>query len=140
MSEVKEENKLHTKRYWVILGAIIGALVVGFFIFDAMKYQSTDDAYVETTTVQILNNYGAGTAGASSVQKTYNIGEDNGIKVQITPFISPDGYVSLTIKPDYASVYREINDEYMGSTYLAATLLQRHNLDLMQIFRNSEQS
>ena len=48
-----EGNKLHTKRYWVILGAIIGALVVGFFIFDAMKYQSTDDAYVETTTVSV---------------------------------------------------------------------------------------
>ena len=50
---LNEENKLHTKRYWVILGAIIGALVVGFFIFDAMKYQSTDDAYVETTTVSV---------------------------------------------------------------------------------------
>lgn len=55
MSEevLNEGNKLHTKRYWVILGAIIGALVVGFFIFDAMKYQSTDDAYVETTTVSV---------------------------------------------------------------------------------------
>ena len=55
MLEEKQEqqNKLHTKRYWVILGAIIGALVVGFFIFDAMKYQSTDDAYVETTTVSV---------------------------------------------------------------------------------------
>lgn len=53
MSEVKEENKLHTKRYWVMLGAATIAIIAGFFIFDAMKYQSTDDAYVETTTVSV---------------------------------------------------------------------------------------
>ena len=53
MSEVKEENKLHTKRYWVMLGAITIAIIAGFFILDAMKYQSTDDAYVETTTVSV---------------------------------------------------------------------------------------
>ena len=56
MSEEKimeEKNILHTKRYWVTLIAIIAVLVGGFFIFDAMKYQSTDDAYVETTTVSV---------------------------------------------------------------------------------------
>ena len=56
MSEEKvmeEKNKLHTKRYWVTLIAIIAVLVSGFIIFDAMKYQSTDDAYVETTTVSV---------------------------------------------------------------------------------------
>ena len=51
MSE--EKNKLHTKRYWAMLIGIIAILVVGFVIFDAMKYQSTDDAYVETTTVSV---------------------------------------------------------------------------------------
>ena len=51
--ELKEENKLHTKRYLIIFGARISASVVGFVIFDAMKYQSTDDAYVETTTVSV---------------------------------------------------------------------------------------
>ena len=51
MSE--EKNKLHTKRYWVMLGGIIAILIIGFIIFDAMKYQSTDDAYVETTTVSV---------------------------------------------------------------------------------------
>ncbi len=94
--------------------------------------------YVETTTVQVLNNSGA--YGNSTVQKTYNIGEDNGIKVEILPFISPDGYVSLTIKPDYASVYKEINDEYMGSSYIAATLLQRHNLDLTNVRIKDEET
>lgn len=97
--------------------------------------------YIETTTVQILNSYGGGDYGNSSVQKTYNIGEDNGIKVEILPFISPDGYVSLTIKPDYASVYKEINDYYMSEVpYIAATLLQRHNLDLTNIRIKDEET
>ncbi|MBE7703303.1 MAG: HlyD family secretion protein [Cyanobacteria bacterium SIG28] len=52
--EIKlEENKLHTKRYWFMFGGLIAVIVVGFFIFDALKYQSTDDAYVETTTVAV---------------------------------------------------------------------------------------
>lgn len=50
---MEEKNKLHTKRYWVILGAVIAGLLIAFFLFDAMKYQSTDDAYVETTTVSV---------------------------------------------------------------------------------------
>lgn len=53
MSEVKEENKLHTKRYWIMLVAIAAAVLAIFFIFEALKYQSTDDAYVETTTVTV---------------------------------------------------------------------------------------
>ena len=33
-----EENKLHTKRYWVVLGLVIAIILGGFFIFDALKY------------------------------------------------------------------------------------------------------
>lgn len=51
MSE--ENNKLHTKRYWIIFAAVIAAVVAGFFIYDATSYQSTDDAYVDTTTVSV---------------------------------------------------------------------------------------
>ena len=58
MSEEKEfrmedKNKLHTKRYWVILALVIVGILASFFVFEAMKYQSTDDAYVETTTVSV---------------------------------------------------------------------------------------
>ncbi len=103
--------------------------------------------YIESTTVQILNSYGGGEfGGMGSVQKTYNIGNDNGIKINVLPFISPDGYVSLDIKPDYASVYRDVLDMYPISAsqppvpYTAATLLQRHNLDLKGIRIKDEET
>lgn len=94
--------------------------------------------YVESTTVQIISNSNG--QASNNVQKTYEIGEDNGIKVEITPFISPDGYVSLTMKPDYASVYKEIHDTYMDNPYIAATLLQRHNLDLKNVRIKDEET
>ena len=50
-----EEKKEHKpfKRYIAIgVGAIV-AIAAGFVIHDALLYQSTDDAYVETTTVQV---------------------------------------------------------------------------------------
>lgn len=53
MSEEKEENKLHTKRYWILFGILVASIVAGFYIFEAMKYQSTEDAYVDTTTVSV---------------------------------------------------------------------------------------
>ncbi len=59
MSEEKEiqteevKNKLHTKRYWVILFGVIVLVIVGFLVYEFTKYQSTDDAYVETTTVSV---------------------------------------------------------------------------------------
>lgn len=49
----KEKNKLHTKRYWLILAILIIGIITIFLVIDAMKYQSTDDAYVETTTVAV---------------------------------------------------------------------------------------
>lgn len=96
--------------------------------------------YVETTTVQILTNTSVGSLSNSSVQKTYNIGKDNGIKFEITPFISPDGYVSLTMKPQYASIYQTITDTFNGEPYTAATLLQRHNLDLTNVRIKDEET
>ena len=96
--------------------------------------------YIESTTVQILNSYSTGDTGSASVQKTFEIGEDNGIKIEVLPFISPDGYVSLDIKPDYASELRPVMDTYMGETYTAATLLQRHNLDMKGVRIKDEET
>ncbi len=98
--------------------------------------------YIESTTVQFVSgNYGTTTSGNNMyAQKTYEIGEDNGIKIEVTPFISPDGYVSMNIKPDYASVLEDIMDELGGVTYTAATLLQRHNLDLKNVRIKDEET
>ncbi len=96
--------------------------------------------YIESTTVQILQSSTVGQMTSASVQKTYNIGDDNGIKVEITPFISPDGYVSLTMKPQYASIYKEITDVYEDVPYTAATLLQRHDLDLTNVRIKDEET
>lgn len=56
-NEIKEEEKKEKpKGLKRTIGAIIGVILlcgVGYFIHDALMYQSTDDAYVETTTVQV---------------------------------------------------------------------------------------
>ena len=56
-TEIKEEEKKQPpKGRKRTIGAIIGILIacgVGYFVHDALTYQTTDDAYVETTTVQV---------------------------------------------------------------------------------------
>ncbi len=51
-NEEKKENKLLKKPVLITLGIVVLALVA-YFIVDAIKFQSTDDAYVETTTVSV---------------------------------------------------------------------------------------
>ena len=46
-----EKNKLSTKKYWLILITLLAVIGAIFLIFENLKYQSTDDAYVETTMV-----------------------------------------------------------------------------------------
>ena len=97
--------------------------------------------YIESTTVQVVDNYNNGSGGgAPAVQKTFEIGKDNGIKVEVLPFISPDGYVSLDITPDYSSILQYVPDSIYGSTYTAATLLQRHNLKMQSIRIKDEET
>jgi len=85
--------------------------------------------YVAKVTSQYLDSTGT---GSSQVQRDYDIQSDNGIKVTITPFISPDGYVTLDITPEYSTIAEQLwtDGEVQGSRDLAATLLQRRNLDL----------
>ena len=85
--------------------------------------------YVAKVTSQYLDSTGT---GSSQVQRDYDIQDDNGIKVTITPFISPDGYVTLDIKPEYATIAEQLYtpSPVKGEEDLAATLLSRRNLDL----------
>ena len=51
--ETEQKTKKPFKRFIFIGIAIILLIVGGFIIYDVIHYQSTDDAYVETTTVQV---------------------------------------------------------------------------------------
>lgn len=96
------------------------------------KIDLTSD-YVKSTDEEIITtSSGVGSAGVS---RTYEIGDDAGISVEMTPFISPDGYVTLNLKPHYATIKEE---KYSPSstgqgTITAATLLQRRDLELSNI-------
>ena len=71
------------------------------------------------------------------VSRDYNIEEDLGVTISITPFISPDGYVTLNIIPEYSTQIGEVIGEQtvQGNhfTYTAATLLSHRNLDLKNV-------
>lgn len=93
--------------------------------------------YVKTVTSQVVT----GTmSNVPTVQRQYEIGEDDGIKITVTPFISPDGYVYLNLTPDYTMVKGTITtisqDEEAakeGERDIQATLLSRRNLELKNV-------
>ena len=90
--------------------------------------------YIKSTDEEILTS-GIGT-GVAGVSRTYEIGDDAGISVELTPFISPDGYVTINLKPNYATVQPNGTIETTGNdgnSIIAATLLQRRNLELSNI-------
>ena len=90
--------------------------------------------YLEKVTSEFLTSAIAGEGATGAVQKTYTIGSDLGIKVSLTPFISPEGYVTLNIKPDYSTIANQIYATgETGQRELVASLLSRRNLDLKNI-------
>ena len=93
--------------------------------------------YIKSIKTEVLNGSLTG-----ATQKTFTIGNDEGIKVELLPFISPDGYVTLNIKPQYSTIKEKVyttssTTSGTGPTTtvsdLAATLLQRRNLDLKNV-------
>ena len=94
--------------------------------------QSTIDLtedYVEKVTSEFLSSTSNGSGATGTVQKTYSIGDDMGVKISLVPFISPDGYVTMNIKPEYSTEARKIFDQ----NDIAATLLNRRKLDLKNV-------
>ncbi len=87
--------------------------------------------YVSKVTTQYLDN--ASAAGSSQVQRDVEVADDNGIKVTVTPFISPDGYVTLDIAPNYKTIKEKFYTDGEAGKDLAATLLQRSDLNLKGI-------
>ena len=91
--------------------------------------------YVEKVTSEYLTSSVNGTGTTGTAQKNYTIGSDLGIKVALTPFISPEGYVTLNIKPEYSTQAGVVTtaSEVAGQADIAATLLSRRNLDLKNV-------
>lgn len=87
--------------------------------------------YVKSVTSQVLQSSSTITA---ATQKTYEIGSDEGLLIEIVPFISPDGYVSMNISPEFATIKQQVYSvNENGDSELAATLLQRRDLELKNI-------
>jgi type II secretory pathway component GspD/PulD (secretin) len=91
--------------------------------------------YIEKVTAEYLTSSVTGTGTTGTAQKDYSISDDLGIKVSLVPFISPEGYVTMNIKPEYSTVAEQVysSGEVSGTSDLVATLLSRRNLDLKNI-------
>ena len=93
--------------------------------------------YVEKVTSEFMSSAGSTGSSVGQVQREYTIGNDLGIKVSLVPFISPEGYVTLNIKPNYSTVaeklYGVASDGKTVTNDLVATLLSRRALDLKNV-------
>ena len=91
----------------------------------------TED-YVKSVTSQILQGSDSVT---SASQRTYDIGSDQGLLIEILPFISPEGYVSMNITPEFATLKDQISvkNPETNEAEIQATLLQRRDLELKNV-------
>ncbi len=94
----------------------------------------------EEATIDVTQDYIESTesdqsayTGGTIATRDYNIADDAGIQISITPFISPDGYVTLNIKPEYSTILQQVTATDSVGTYVAATLLSHRNLDLKNV-------
>ncbi len=100
--------------------------------------------YVKTVTSQVVQG---SMSDYATTQRQYEIGEDEGIKITVTPFISPDGYVYMNLNPDYTVIADQVTavnaeataalegTDREGETVedLQATLLSRRNMELKNV-------
>lgn len=94
----------------------------------------TQDYVEKVTSEYITSTLTNGGTASGTVQRDYTIGDDLGIKVSLVPFISPEGYVTLNIKPNYSTIADQVYTlGNAGVTDLAATLLSRRDLDLKNV-------
>lgn len=91
------------------------------------KIDVTED-YIESTE----SDQSAYTGGTIAT-RDYNIGSDAGIQISITPFISPDGYVTMNITPKYSTILQQVTATDSVGQYVAATLLSHRDLDLKNV-------
>ncbi|MBR1753792.1 hypothetical protein IJ732_03065 [bacterium] len=98
-------------------------------------------SYVKKVTSQVMDTV---SSLSGAVQKTYDIGEDLGIEIELQPYISPDGYVTMNINPTYSTIKEQVTEprtlvtnETLGTTEfvndLMATLIDKRELSLKNI-------
>ena len=95
------------------------------------KIEVTQD-YLESVEIDSSTS-----TGGTVVTRDYSVSDDQGVTLTITPFISPDGYVTLNMTPEYSTEIGTIQgiESINGQsiTYPAATLLSHRNLDLKNV-------
>ena len=47
------KSKFRVKKQMLVFLGVIAAIIAGFGIYELTKYQTTDDAYIETVTVNV---------------------------------------------------------------------------------------
>lgn len=91
------ESKFRVKKQMMIFLTAIAVLIVGFIIYEMTKYQSTDDAYVETVTVNV----------APKVS-----GEIVEVLVKDNRPVAQDAVVAIIDKEDYEIAYEKAKAMY----------------------------
>ena len=91
--------------------------------------------YVKTIKTEMNSGSSGGWSIAPTVTRTVETESDLGIKISVTPFISPDGFVYMNLKPEYTTIAgRETAPSLIeGQDDLLATLLKKNNLDLKNV-------
>lgn len=85
-------------------------------------------SYVESVDTEMI---ASGTG--SFVSKKVNMGDDAGVQVSVTPFISPDGYVTMNISPSYTVVGEPVMTTDSTGTYRAATQTYTRSFELTNL-------
>lgn len=112
--EVNIENKLSVKKPVVIFIAIIAAILLFFWGHEQLKYQSTDDAYVETTTVSVAPRV------SGEIINVYVKDNQQVKKGDIIAQIDPKDYEVKLAQAD-AAYQRELLNQTNAKAHLTAT-------------------
>lgn len=86
-------------------------------------------SYVESVTTEMTAS-GTGTFAT----RTYNLADDAGVQLTVTPFISPDGYVTMELNPEYTVIGERMTEvDELGNEYPTATLTNTRSIELTNI-------
>ncbi len=86
-------------------------------------------SYVESVQTEMTAS-GTGTFAT----RKYNLADDAGVQLTVTPFISPDGYVTMNISPEYTVIGERVTEvDELGNEYPTVTLTNTRSVDLTNL-------